>query len=129
MWRLKKNVSKIEKRALTHTYGEAAGDEKMPLKHQRCQHLSKVRKIVPVPPCSILLLCKTEFCTLELRRIQMICINIYKTLNHIGLFYMNNLIIPNQSNYNYNSNLFKHGRASVSEYHFSCCRVNPNAML
>ena len=26
-------------------------------------------------------------------------------------------------------NLSKHGRASASEYPFSCCRVNPNTML
>ena len=44
------------------------------------------------------LLCKTESCTLELRRIQTICTEIYKTLNHMGPVYMNNLIIPNQSN-------------------------------
>ena len=45
------------------------------------------------------LLCKAESCTLELRRIQTICTEIYKTLNYMGPVYMNNLIIPNQSNY------------------------------
>ena len=34
--------------------------------------------------------------TLELRRIQPICTEIYKTLNHMGPVCMNNLIIPNQ---------------------------------
>ena len=42
-------VSERKKCARTHTYGEAFGDEKMPLKRQWCQHLSKVRKIAPVP--------------------------------------------------------------------------------
>ena len=40
------------------------------------------------------LLCKAESCTLELRRIQTICTEIYKTLNHMGPGYMNNLITP-----------------------------------
>ena len=44
-------------------------------------------------------LCKAESCTLELRWIQMICTEKYKALNHMGPVYMNNLIIPNQSNY------------------------------
>ena len=35
--------------ARTHTYGEAVGDEKMPLNRQLCQHLSKVRKSALVP--------------------------------------------------------------------------------
>ena len=45
------------------------------------------------------LLCKAESCTLELRRIQAICTEIYKTLNNMVPVYMNNLIITNQSNY------------------------------
>ena len=45
------------------------------------------------------LLCKAESCTLELRGIQTIWTEIYKTLNHMEPVYMNNLIIPNQSNY------------------------------
>ena len=44
-------------------------------------------------------LCKAESYTLELRRIQTIRTEIYKTLNHMGPVYMNNLIILNQSNY------------------------------
>ena len=44
--------------------------------------------------------CKAESCTLELRQsIQMICTEIYKILNHMGLIYMNNLIISSHSNY------------------------------
>ena len=41
--------------------------------------------------------CKAESCTLKQRWIQMICTETYKTLNHMGPVYMNNLIIPNQS--------------------------------
>ena len=43
------------------------------------------------------LLCKAESGTLELRRIQTICTEIYKTLNHMGPVDINNIIIPNQS--------------------------------
>ena len=45
------------------------------------------------------LLCKAESCTVELRRIQMICTEIYKTMNNMGPVYMNNLIIPSHLNY------------------------------
>ena len=45
------------------------------------------------------LLDKAETCTLEPRQIHFICTEIYKTINNIGLEYMNSLVVSNQLHY------------------------------